>query len=188
VSQAETLLCQEGSSCTFGDLLTVPIGQSLLYVWPLYVESNAGQIPELRRVVVSWNGSVIIRPTLSEALERAFGSSPETLEVLEGRDDEPATPGEEQTPPDEEAPPEQEVPSGDVATLLAQAAEAFQAADAALADGDLARYEEQIDRARRLVEQANVLSGGGAAAGDGGDGGEGGDASTTTTSTTTSSA
>jgi hypothetical protein len=78
------------------------------------------------------------------------------------------------------------VPSGDVTTLLSQAAEAFQAADAALADGDLARYEEEIDRARRLVDQANALSGGGAAAGDGGDGGDA--STTTTTSTTTASA
>ncbi|MCI3949989.1 MAG: hypothetical protein K0R11_1923, partial [Acidimicrobiales bacterium] len=186
VAEAETLLCQEGSSCTFGDLLTVPIGQSLVHVWPLYVESNSGQIPELRGVVVFWDGEVFIEPTLSQALERAFGGSPDTLEVLEGRQDELAAPDEEEAPPDEEeAPPDGEVPPGDVAALLSQAAEAFQAADAALADGDLARYEEEIDRARRLVDQANALSEGGAAAGDGG---EGGDASTTTTSTTTASA
>jgi uncharacterized membrane protein (UPF0182 family) len=178
VASAETLLCQEGSSCTFGDLLTVPIEQSLLYVWPLYVESTAGQIPELRRVVVFWDGDVFIEPTLFDALSQAFGGSPRTLEVVEGRQDEPSaeTPGEEPGTPGEEA------PSGDVAGLLQQASDAFARADEALRAGEFARYEEEIARARDLVADANALAAG--EAGGGGDGG--GDASTTTTSTTAS--
>jgi uncharacterized membrane protein (UPF0182 family) len=171
VASAETLLCQEGSDCTFGDLLTVPIEQSLLYVWPLYVESTRGQIPELRRVVVYWDGEVFIEPTLFDALSRAFGGSPETLEVLEGRDGE-VTPEDGQ--PEETTPPGEEVPSDDVAGLLQQAADAFEAADQALADGDLAGYQREVERARDLVAQAGVLAGGGAPP----------EASTTTTSTT----
>jgi uncharacterized membrane protein (UPF0182 family) len=155
VASAETLLCQEGSDCTFGDLLTVPIGQSLLYVWPLYVESTRGQIPELRRVVVYWNGDVFIEPTLFEALTKAFGGSPPTLEVVQGRTEEPA-PGDQtgETPTTPETP-----PPGDVAALLQQAAAAFQAADTALANRDLAAYQQQIDRAHQLVDQANTLAG-----------------------------
>jgi uncharacterized protein len=169
VAEQETLLCQEGSDCTFGDLLTVPIGQSLLYVWPLYVESTRGQIPELRRVVVYWDGDVFIEPTLFDALTRAFGASPPTLEVVQGRDD-------EEEPPDgqQEETPSPEVPSGDVAGLLQQAADAFESADAALREGDFARYEQEIDRARDLVAQANALARGGAPP----------EGSTTTTSTT----
>ena len=170
VASAETLLCQEGSDCTFGDLLTVPINQSLLYVWPLYVESTRGQIPELRRVVVYWDGEVYIEPTLFDALSRAFGGSPDTLEVLEGRADEVAP--DEETAPGEATP--EETPSDNVAGLLQQAAAAFAAADDALAARDLARYEREIDRARDLVAQANTLAGGSAAT----------EGSTTTTSTT----
>jgi uncharacterized membrane protein (UPF0182 family) len=181
VAQQETLLCQEGSDCTFGDLLTVPVEQSLLYVWPLYVESTRGQIPELRRVVVFWNGDVFIRPTLSDALTDAFGGSPPTLEVLRGRTDEQTPPGEEPRPT--EPSPDGEVPTGDVAALLQQAADAFEAADAALAARDLARYEQEVNRARDLVEQANALASGGAGDVPEGGGDEGGEASTTTSST-----
>jgi uncharacterized membrane protein (UPF0182 family) len=163
VAGQETLLCQEGSSCTFGDLLTVPIGQSILYVWPLYVESTSGQIPELRRVVVYWDGDVFIEPTLFDALSQAFGGSPRTLEVLAGRADEKVTPdnGNGQTQP----PPDQATPSGDVTGLLQQAADAFAAADQALAKKDLAGYQREIDRARDLIGQANSLSGAGGTSG-----------------------
>jgi hypothetical protein len=61
-----------------------------------------------------------------------------------------------------------------VAGLLQQAADAFEAADQALADGDLAGYQREVERARDLVAQAGVLAGGGAPP----------EASTTTTSTT----
>jgi hypothetical protein len=183
VSELETLLCQEGSSCTFGDLLTVPVEESLLFVWPFYVESNSGQIPELERVVVYWDGEVYIEPTLFDALSEAFGGSPPTLEDREATDDEE---GADEPSPDGEVPPEEpggEVPADDVATLLQQAAAAFAAADEALAAGDLARYEQEIDRARSLVDQANDLSVAAGAAPP-----EEGDGAPATTSTTTASA
>jgi uncharacterized membrane protein (UPF0182 family) len=163
------LLCQEGSSCSFGDLLTVPIEESLLFVWPFYVEANNGQIPELERVVVYWDGEVYIEPTLFDALTEAFGGSPPTQE---DRDEEPVGPDEEERPDES---PDGEVPSGDVAALLQQAAEAFAAADEALAEGSFSRYEEEIDRARTLVDQANALAAQ--------SGGETPDGSTTTTTT-----
>jgi uncharacterized membrane protein (UPF0182 family) len=172
VAELETLLCQEGSTCTFGDLLTVPIDESLLFVWPVYVEANTGQIPELARVILHWDGQVYIQPTLFDALTEAFGGSPPTRE---DREEEPAGPDGE-TPPDES--PDGEAPSGDVAALLRQAAEAFAAADEALADGSFSRYEEEIDRARSLVDQANALAAATA--------GESPDSSSTTTTSTTS--
>ena len=46
-----------------------------------------------------------------------------------------------------------------MAGLLQQAAAAAAAADDALAARDLARYEQQIDRALDLVAQANALAG-----------------------------
>jgi uncharacterized membrane protein (UPF0182 family) len=169
VAEEETLLCQEGSSCNFGDLLTVPMQQSLLFVWPFYVESNSGQIPQLERVAVFWDGEVYFEPTLFDALTRAFGGSPPTLEDR----DEPDV--EAPTRPDGETPPDDEVPTGDVAALLQQAADAFAAADEALAAGSFSRYEEEIDRARSLVDQANDLAAQAA--------GESPDSATTTTTT-----
>ncbi|CAN5546445.1 UPF0182 family protein [soil metagenome] len=176
VAEFETLNCQEGSDCLFGDLLTIPIEESLLYVWPLYVQATSGQVPELRQVTVSWNGDVFVEATLEAALAQAFGSSPPTLEQRVDT----SSPGED--PPSEEGPGEEPPVGGTVAELLQQASDRFDEAEAALADGDLGRYQELIGEAQNLVRRAADASGGGGAA-------EGGGASTTsTTSTTTASA
>jgi uncharacterized membrane protein (UPF0182 family) len=141
VSRETSLLDQRGSNVIYGDLLVIPVGRGFVYVQPLYLESEqAGQgIPEMKRVVVVNGQDVLMRNTLGEALAAAVGAAPPT--------EEPAEPGE----PTE--------PAGDVAALLAQAEQHFEAAEAALQAGDLATYEAEIDAARRLIQQAAELTG-----------------------------
>jgi uncharacterized protein len=71
------------------------------------------------------------------------------LSVGEAPPTEPTEPGE---------PTEPEVPA-DVAALLAEAEVHFERAEAALAEGDLATYESEIDEAQRLVARAAELAG-----------------------------
>jgi hypothetical protein len=71
--------------------------------------------------------------------------------------------GEEVVPPDTEEPTEPGEPTGpglpdDVAALLAEAEQHFERAEAALAEGDLATYEAEIEEAQRLVAQAAELA------------------------------
>jgi len=69
-SAERTLLGQGGSSIVFGDFLVIPLEDSLLYVQPVYVESNQpNAIPELRRVVVVNGSRIGLGATLTEALE-----------------------------------------------------------------------------------------------------------------------
>lgn len=79
VSSQQTLLCKSGggSTCEFGNVVLVPIDGTLIYVRPLYVQSEQNQLPELQRVVVAYqdeSGStqVAIDPTLYGALSRLF--------------------------------------------------------------------------------------------------------------------
>ena len=58
VSKELTLLNQQGSTVIFGNLLTVPIEDSLLYVQPIFVQASQGAIPELRRVPVFFNNQL----------------------------------------------------------------------------------------------------------------------------------
>ena len=147
ISEQFTLLGQEGSALIQGAMLVVPVEESLLYVQPIYVAADTGGttgVPELNRVIVSFDGQIEIRDTLGEALVAIFG---------EGAGGRPPVTG----PPDPGEPPEPGPIPSDVAELIAAAQQAFGDADAALRDGDIARYAALIAEAKSLIDQAAEL-------------------------------
>jgi hypothetical protein len=78
ISQLITLWGQKGSRVIRGNLLVIPIENSILYVEPLYLQAEKSEIPELTRVIVVYNNQVNLGVTLEEALHKAVSSSPET--------------------------------------------------------------------------------------------------------------
>ena len=142
ISAEFTLLGQTGSRVIQGNMLVVPIEDSLLYVQPVYIsaddEGNAGGIPEFKRVVVSFDGEIAMRDTLEEALEAIFGDPVDG--DGDGSTDPPTGTVDEQ-----------------VTVLLLRAADAFEEADLALRQGDLVLWAEKIEEAQRAVEQAATL-------------------------------
>jgi uncharacterized membrane protein (UPF0182 family) len=72
ISQALSLWNQMGSKVIRGNLLVIPVEDSLVYVEPLYLRSEQGQIPELKRVIVAYNDRVAMEPTLAAALAAVF--------------------------------------------------------------------------------------------------------------------
>src|SRR3546814_16485007 len=81
VSELETLLGSrsQGSQVDYGSLTAIPIDGGLIYVRPFYVTSQQAPVPGLERVIVYFEGQVVIRETLQEGLEVIFGEAPETL-------------------------------------------------------------------------------------------------------------
>lgn len=73
ISEQLTLWSQQGSSVTRGNLLVIPIENSILYVEPLYIQAETGQLPELKRILVSDGDKVVMEKTLGEALKSLFG-------------------------------------------------------------------------------------------------------------------
>ena len=77
VSQALNLLQQGASEVINGNLLTLPVGEGLLYVQPIFVQSSASgggtQYPLLQMVLVSFGDQIGFAPTLDEALDLVFG-------------------------------------------------------------------------------------------------------------------
>ncbi len=69
ISQQFTLWDQRGSNVIRGNLLVIPVDQNLLYVAPIYLQAEAGQIPELKRVVVASGERVAMAETLDRALQ-----------------------------------------------------------------------------------------------------------------------
>ncbi len=70
-----TLWNQQGSEVIQGNLLVIPIEESLLYIRPMYLRAANGRIPELKRVVVAYQNHIVMEETLDEALERLFPTS-----------------------------------------------------------------------------------------------------------------
>jgi hypothetical protein len=142
-SSERTLLGQTGSDVVFGNLLVVPIGDSFLYVQPVFVVSRQrNAFPELKRVVVVNGGQVGIGTTLEEAL----------ADVLGGEVAPPPEEGEPQPPPTGEI-------DQQVAELIAQALDHFERAQQALQEGDLGTYQQETEAAEALIRQAEDLLG-----------------------------
>jgi uncharacterized membrane protein (UPF0182 family) len=53
--------------------LVIPIERSLMYVEPLYIAAEKGQLPELKRVIVGFGDRIAMEETLEGAMARVFG-------------------------------------------------------------------------------------------------------------------
>ena len=148
LSQEISLLNRAGSRVLNGNLLLIPINNSLLYIRPLYVEAQGTPVPQLKYVVAVYNGNVEYDTTLRGALTKLFGSAPETLE--QPGEDGPDGADGEVTPPPTPGP----GVDATVQSLLDRALAAYEAAQAALRDGDLAGYQRRIAEMNDLVAQA----------------------------------
>jgi uncharacterized membrane protein (UPF0182 family) len=73
ISRQLSLWDQRGSKVTLGTLLVIPIEGSLIYVQPLYIKAESGQIPELKRVIVAYENRIAMEETLEKSLNRIFG-------------------------------------------------------------------------------------------------------------------
>ena len=79
ISRQISLWDQRGSRVIQGNLLVIPIEESLIYVRPLYLKADAGKIPELKRVIVGYKDQIAMEPTLDEALGKIFPGLAEQL-------------------------------------------------------------------------------------------------------------
>lgn len=74
ISKEITLWSQGGSSVMRGNMLVIPIDQSILYVEPLYITSeNEASLPEVKRIIVSYDDEIVMEPSLNLAFEKLFG-------------------------------------------------------------------------------------------------------------------
>lgn len=147
ISQQISLWNQSGSEVIRGNLIVVPINDALIYLQPVYLQSTGARFPEFRRIVVASPREVVWGETLAESLRlllAAEAGSPGPGPTPE--------PGPTPTPEPGATPrptPSQELP-GDVPGLIEFANAHFELAEAALRQGDFARYGEEI----ALVEAA----------------------------------
>ena len=68
ISAQVTLWNQSGSKVIRGNLIVVPLGDSLIYLQPVYLQSTGSAFPEFQRIVVASPRQVVWAETLGEAL------------------------------------------------------------------------------------------------------------------------
>ncbi|MFH0915435.1 MAG: UPF0182 family protein, partial [bacterium] len=76
ISAQLTLWDQAGSDVIRGNLLVIPVEDSLIYVEPLYLQAEQSAIPELTRVIVAYGDVVVMEPDLKSALASIFSATP----------------------------------------------------------------------------------------------------------------
>lgn len=88
ISEQISLWNRQGSKAVQGNLLVIPIEQSLLYVEPLYLEADRNSLPTLVRVIVAYENRIVIAETLDKALKALFQpksiNKPAIVRPLEG--------------------------------------------------------------------------------------------------------
>ena len=78
ISQQFGLWDRAGSQVVQGNLLVVPVGDSLLYVEPIYLKARQGGLPTLTRVVVSDGRRVAMANDLWQGLQALLKNSAES--------------------------------------------------------------------------------------------------------------
>jgi uncharacterized membrane protein (UPF0182 family) len=82
ISQQISLWNREGSRAIQGNLLIIPIEQSLLYVEPLYIEAKENSLPTLARVIVIYENQIVMAETLDECIQAIFQPQNKTNTII----------------------------------------------------------------------------------------------------------
>jgi len=132
ISRQLSLWNQRGSRVIRGNLLVIPIEQSILYVEPIYLQSEQSDLPELKRVIIAYNNKIVMEPTLAEALAKIFTGIPQ--------------------PPSGKKPAKgKKTPSQK--SLINQANEHFNKANEAAQKGDWKTYGEELKKLGGLLSK-----------------------------------
>ncbi|MBN1533478.1 MAG: UPF0182 family protein [Spirochaetes bacterium] len=129
ISSQLTLWNQKGSSVLRGNMLAIPIEESILYIEPLYLKAASSEMPELRRVIVAFGDRIVMEKDLSSSLERLFGKG--------GIAQQATAPGMTQ-----------EMRLRDLAS---KAYNSYQRAEQSVRQGDWAKFGEEMKQLRDLL-------------------------------------
>lgn len=138
ISEQLTLWGQKGSQVIRGNLLVIPIEKSILYVEPVYLKAERGELPELKRVVVASGDLIVMEETLAESLNAIYaGLSSEELPTTA-----PTTPEK----PDR------------LSELAKLAQEHYHKAQEYLKEGDWAGWGEELNKMAEVLRQLVELT------------------------------
>lgn len=142
VSAQFTLWSQAGSSVVRGNLLVLPMGDSILYVEPIFLRSTASAFPEFKRVILASQTRIAFADSIDQALSQILGET--SVPPPQGGGG--GTGGGGGLP-------------SDVAGLVARAQQLYTDAQAALKAGNLGTYQAKIDELATVIQALQKLVG-----------------------------
>ena len=158
ISQQISLWNQSGSQVIRGNLIVVPLNDSLIYLQPVYLQSTGSAFPEFRRIVVASPRQVVWSDSLGDALRLLLAA--ESGAAPSPSPSPPPSPGPSASPGSGGSPsptPSVDLPT-DVPRLIEYANSHFELAQAALRDGDFARYGNEIKLVEAALQRLQVLA------------------------------
>ena len=132
ISSELTLWGQQGSKVIRGNLLIIPIEHSFIYVEPVYLQSEQGEMPQLKRVIAVHGNELEMRRDLDDALRAVFSV---------------AGVPEEQT-----AKALTQLPPGQVPAMAQQALDHYNKALNYLKQGNWGKYGEELSQMKQILE------------------------------------
>lgn len=139
ISRQISLWDQRGSNVILGTLLVIPIEESLIYVQPLYIKAETGQIPELKRIIVAYENTIAMEETLEQSLARISGATGFGAQVA------PSVPGITEKREDSGA-------------LAEEAWQHYSNARKYIKDENWAAYGEEMQRLQKVLEQLRKVN------------------------------
>jgi uncharacterized membrane protein (UPF0182 family) len=131
-----TLWNQQGSRVIRGNVLAIPIDETILYVEPIYLQADTAAYPELRLVVVMHDDRLSYANTFDEALEGLFAETAPAAAIT--------------------------APAGEftLEELITQANQYFNEYLAAMGESRFDNASQALERLRNALEQMAELHGG----------------------------
>ena len=159
ISSQLSLWNQQGSQVIRGNLLVIPIGGSLLYVEPLYIQAATGKIPELKRVIIATTERVTMAENLGLALAEQFGqdilADAKLAELaLTGNGDLPA-----ELPATTSSAGAVDLALSSLEELIMEANTRYSQAQSALLAGNWADYGAELEALQQVLERMMEISG-----------------------------
>lgn len=148
ISQQLSLWDQRGSNVIRGNLVVIPIKDSLIYVEPLYLQSEQSKMPELRRVIVAAGDKIVMEPTLEIAIQRIYGE-----DAISSK-----SPPQQGATPDAQPTEQQPTTGKTVRELASEANSVYEEAQDKLRAGDWAGYGQAIDQLKNILSQLQEQS------------------------------
>jgi hypothetical protein len=141
ISRQLSLWNQRGSSTLRGNLIIIPINNSILYIEPLYLQSENGQMPELKRIIAAFGNKVVMEETLDRALVAIFG---------DGKQPSPVSPTTPTVTPG--------APANTIQELSNLARQYYDSANERLKAGDWAGYGDNINKLNDTIKKLEAIA------------------------------
>src|SRR5699024_423811 len=159
ISKELNLWSQGGSEVIRGNLLAIPIEDTVLYVEPVYIESsNETSLPEVKQVIMAYGDNIVMEDTFDKALAKILSMVDPNSEDPAREDEEQDDADQEQDVEDEEAADEQaenepDAPILEADEILTEIATLFEEYRSALADGNWEEAAEIMSDIEARLQQ-----------------------------------